>query len=306
MTQAQVECFMAVSKYQSFSRAATHMYISQPAVSKQVSQLEKDLSLTLLQRTHSGIQLTEAGKLFYRFFQKYQTDFQTIWDAARRLSTQENGTVRLGCLDGWDMSSFSPQLRKLRDEKYPEMKIRLDGYNHLAVLDALVGGAIDIAITLEITVENRPELSMRTVTSAPAVMLFSSLNPLAQKEDLTLADFRDDPFYVISPDGIGSNPMEKLAVEVCRQAGFTPRIERIPSSASVLMRLQGGTGVQVTCAWTGACRLPLFRMIPLNYPLNISAVWLDTGAPTPKTRFIDELCNHYGALAVNHPLNPWE
>ncbi|MCC8121383.1 MAG: LysR family transcriptional regulator [Oscillospiraceae bacterium] len=206
MTKAQVECLMAVSKYQSFSRAATHMYISQPAVSKQVSQLEKDLSLTLLQRTHSGIQLTEAGKLFYRFFQKYQTDFQNIWDAARRLSTQENGTIRLGCLDGWDISSFYPQLRELWEEKYPEIKISLDGYNHLTVLDAIQGGAIDIGITLEITVENRPELSVRKLTSAPSVMLFSGLNPLAQKEEPTLSDFRDDPFYVIAPQAAGATP----------------------------------------------------------------------------------------------------
>ncbi len=296
MTQAQIECFMAVAKYQSFSKAASHMYVSQPAVSKQVSQLEKSLSLTLILRTHSGIQLTEAGKLFYRFFQKQFADFQTIWDTAQRLSTQESGTIRLGCLDGWDISSFYPQLRDLWEEKYPEIKISLDGYNHLTVLDALQGGAIDIGITLEITVENRPELSVRKLTSAPSVMLFSGLNPLAQKESPSLSDFRDDPFYVIAPPGGGSNPMEQLAVEVCHQAGFEPKIECVPSSAAILMRLQAGTGVQITCAWTGACRLPLFHIVPLDRTLNISAVWLDNSTPSVKNLFIDEICNHYSGV----------
>lgn len=62
------------------------------------------------------------------------------------------------------------------------------------------------------------------------------------------------------------------------------------------MRLQAGTGVQITCAWTGACRLPLFHIVPLERPLNISAVWLDNGTPSVKNLFIDEICNHYSSL----------
>lgn len=297
---------MEVAKCLSFSKAASHMFVSQPAVSKQVALLEQSLSLTLIHRTPTGIQLTEAGKLFYRFFQKYYADFQTIWDTARRLSTQESGTIRLGCLDGWDMSAFFPQLRDLVKQKYPELKISLDGYNHITVLDALRDGAIDIGITLEITVKNQPDLTLRRVTSAPAVILFSGQNPLAQKKDLALTDFRDDPFFVISPTVGGDNPMEQLAIDVCQQAGFTPKIEYVPSSAAILMRLQSGTGVQVTCAWTGACRMPLFHIIPLDHILNISAVWLDNGVLQMKNRFIDEVCTQYSALETSHPLRPWE
>ncbi len=300
MTKAQIDCFMEVAKYQSFSKAASHMFVSQPAVSKQVSLLEKSLSLTLIDRTPTGIQLTEAGKLFYRYFQKAYADFRTLWDTAQRMSAQDNKSVRLGCLDGWDMSSFYP-LRDLLIQKSPDMKVTLDGYNHVAVLDALRGGAIDVAITLEITVGNQPDLAMQTVTTAPAVMLFSGLNPLAQKENLTLEDFRDDPFFVIAPSMDVKNPMEQLAIDLCQKAGFTPRIVYVPSSAAILMRLQGGVGVQITCAWTGACRLPLFRMIPLDHMLNISAVWLNNSEHPVKPSFIEDVCMHYSHLQ-NEPV----
>ncbi len=284
---------MEVARCQSFSKAASHMYISQPAVSKQISLLEKSLSLTLVDRTPSGVQLTEAGKLFYRFFEKSYSDFHTIWDAAQRTSAQERQNIRLGSLDGWDMSSFA-SLQNLT--KNSSRKVTLDGYNHIAILDALQNGAIDIAITLGIAAENQPDLSVQKLTSAPTVMLYSARNPVAQKDNITLKDFQNDPFFVISPTMGNDNPMEKLAIDVCREAGFTPDIEYVPSSAAILMRLQGGSGVQVTCSWTSACQMPLFRITPLNHMLDIVAVWVDNNDPPGKIDFVDDLCTHCGQL----------
>lgn len=293
MTLAQISCFMEVAKYQSFSKAAEHLYISQPAVSKQVSLLEQSLNISLIDRSYGGAQLTAAGKMFYKFFRKAEDDFNKLNDTARNIARGHTGDLRLGCLDGWDLSTFYPELRGLLVEKYPNLHINLDGYNHIHVIDALRRKEIDVAITLEIALRSQPDVSQRIVTSAPVVMLISTLHPLASKENLTLSDFRNDPFYVISPTAGSDNPMEQLAVEVCRSAGFTPHIEHTSSSASVLMRLQNGKGVQITCAWTGACRLPLYRVIPLDKMLNISAAWLDDKSNPAKQVFIDELYRHY-------------
>lgn len=293
MTRAQITCFMEVAKYQSFSKAASHMFVSQPAVSKQVSLLEEALGLTLIDRSSANLNLTEAGKMFYEFFQKYFAEFQNVWDEAKRFSSGQTGTIRLGCLDGWDLSTFYPELRGILVEKYPQLQVNLDGYNHINVLDALRRGEIDVAITLEIALQRQADLSQRNVTAAPTVMLVSALHPLAGKENLSLSDLRNDPFYVIAPTPDGDNPMERLTLEVCGAAGFTPKIEHTPNSASVLMRLQGGVGAQITCAWTGACKLPLFRAVCLDRMLNISAAWLKNDANPAKHVFIDELYRHY-------------
>ena len=293
MTLAQISCFMEVAKYQSFSKAAEHLYISQPAVSKQVSLLEKSLETTLIDRSYNGARLTDAGKMFYKFFRKAEDDFNKLSDEARKITSGHVGNPRLGCLDGWDLSTFYPEFRGLLAEKYPKLQMALDGYNHIQVIDALRRKEIDIAITLEITLRGQPDVFCRNVTSAPVVMLISSLHPLAKKENLTLADFKDDPFYAISPAVGSDNPMEQLAVDVCKKAGFTPKIEHTPNSASTLMRLQNGIGVQITCAWTSACRFPLYRVIPLDQMLNISVAWLDSNSNPATKVFIDELYRHY-------------
>ena len=293
MTLAQISYFMEVAKYKSFSRAAEHLYVSQPAISKQVALLEKSLGVTLIDRTYGGAQLTEAGKLFYKFFRKTEDDFDKVRDEVRKITSGHAGDLRLGCLDGWDLSTFYPEFRGLLAEKYPNLQVALDGYNHIQVIDALRRNEIDLAITLDITLQGQPDILRRNVTSAPVVMLISTLHPLAKKEHLTLADFKDDPFYAITPAAGSENPMERLAVEVCQAAGFTPKIEHTPNSASVLMRLQNGIGAQITCAWTGACKLPLYRAIPLDEMLNISVAWLDTNTNPARQVFIDELYRHY-------------
>ncbi len=293
MTRAQIACFMEVAKYRSFSQAASHMFISQPAVSKQVSQLEKTLGLTLIDRSASGAELTEPGRLVYQLFQRFYTDLESTLEEARRISSGKTGTIRLGCLDGWGLSTFYPELQGILEGKYPHLQIDLNGYNHVTVLDALRRGEIDVAITLEFTLWRQQDLAMRNITVAPAAVLISTQHPLAQKGELTLADLRDGPFYVVAPVAGADNPMERLTVQVCRDAGFSPKIEHFPSSAAILMRLQSGVGAQVTCAWTSACKLPLYRVLYLDEQLHISAAWLENDVNPAKRVFLEELYRHY-------------
>ena len=293
MTIAQINCFMEVARCQSFSKAASHLYISQPAISKQVSLLEKSLGVTLFDRTFNAAQLTQVGKMFYEHFQKGSIEFHALMTEAKQITTGHAGNLRLGCLDGWDLSEFFPKMRAVLGDKYPHLQLDLNGYNHTSALDALLQDDIDMAITLSITLHGQPEFSYREFTSAQTVVLFSAHNPLAAKKELTLWDFRDEPFFVITPQPGAANPMEQLTIEVCEAAGFTPKIERTSSSASVLLRLQGGTGAQITSEWTGACKLPIYRMLPLNHNLGISAVWLENQQNPAKHVFISELFSHY-------------
>lgn len=289
MTNAQIQSFMAVVQYQSFSRAAEHLFISQSAVSKNVAQLERDLGYVLIDRTYGSVRTTEVGRRFYEFFCDSEHRFDALREEVRMLTSGHAGDLRLGCLDGWDLSEFYPELQRMFREHFPGIRLRLDGYNHMRILDALAENEIDIAITLGITLPRQDKLVRREIAKASAVLLFSAMHPLAGREDLRLEDFRDEPFYVIAPSAQSTNPMETLTLRLCRAAGFEPRIERISSSVSILMCLQSGTGVQLTCQWTSAGRLPLYRMLPLDHQLSICAAWLDDDAQPAKHIFVNEL-----------------
>lgn len=293
MTKSQITCFMEVAKHQSFSKAAAQLFVSQPAVSKQVAQLERELDLPLFDRTHGAIHLSMVGKLFYDYFLKATQDFEAVVKEAHRFKNVYAGDIRLGCLDGWDVSAFFPQINKFFQEQYPNLHLVLDGYNHGEILAALRRGEIDVAITLDISAQQQPDLCVRNITPVETTLLLSSHHPDAKREKLSLASFKGDTFFVILPPAVPDPAMEGLTVELCEKAGFHPQIEYAPSSAAVLMRLQAGSGVTVTTEWTSACRSELYRALPLGRKIHMCVAWLNDGQNPAKSTFINELLFFY-------------
>ena len=102
MNQRQIESFLAVAETGNFTRAAERLYISQPAVSKQVLSLEEELGFSLLIREyHKDVQLTEAGKLYYDFFHKVTEEYKAVYEQAQQYQQKIRVTLRLGILTGW-------------------------------------------------------------------------------------------------------------------------------------------------------------------------------------------------------------
>ena len=66
MNTFQLSCFLAVAEYLNFAKAAQELHVTSPAVSQQIQSLEKELSVTLFQRTTRSVKLTEEGKAFLR------------------------------------------------------------------------------------------------------------------------------------------------------------------------------------------------------------------------------------------------
>lgn len=294
MTASQIKYFIEVAECLNISTAASRLYVSQPAVSKQIRLLEEYLGLTLFERYPTGLRLTKSGELFYDFFKRSLRELDRVWDDARHLQEDNTHTLNIGCNDGWDISGFYFELKDIIKEKLSDTEITLNGYNHVNIVESLINNETDIAISLEISLKEASGIAMRNFTSAPAVILISAQNPLAARPDLSIADFKDEPFYVISPPhASGENPMIRFTRELCRNAGFDPRLENISSAASILMRLHSGTGAQITCSWTGACRIPTFRAVELDQRLNISAAWVENDRNPAKKVFIKELCKRY-------------
>ncbi len=83
MTITQFEYFMAAAKYGNFSEAANRLYVSQPAISKQIQELEKELGVTLFQRKYRSVLLTPPGEIIYEQVKLMQVSFNATLDRAR-------------------------------------------------------------------------------------------------------------------------------------------------------------------------------------------------------------------------------
>ena len=74
MNDLQIDYFMAVATNLSFTKTSRELYVSQPAISRQISQLEKELGVRLFVRNNQKTELTDAGRLYFDLFGRYKAD----------------------------------------------------------------------------------------------------------------------------------------------------------------------------------------------------------------------------------------
>lgn len=272
MNDLQIEYFLAVARNLSFTKTADEFYVTQPAVSKQISFLEKELGVALFDRTNKTTKLTEAGKLFERHFIETKKALNRTIEEALALNQKRIGKVRVGCLEGWNISGFFPELLQLFSENYPNVEISLETYGVKGLIQALKQDNLDVIMTLGVTLHGIDGLTVRKLAEIPKILLFSSRHKLAQKADLKPEDFMDDTFFVMSAEEVSY--AGTLVKEYCAPYGFEPRIQCVRNIESMNVSVQNGLGVSISDYWSRVKDNADFRYIELNEKHEIALGWM--------------------------------
>ncbi len=136
--------FYETARYSSFSTAASHLYISQSAISQCIQQLEKDLKTTLFIRTRKGVNLTQEGRLL---FQKVETAILSIEQGESildRISHLESGTLTIAAGDTIVSKYLLPYLEKFH-AIHPDISIELANSYSAEMLKMVKEGKADLA-----------------------------------------------------------------------------------------------------------------------------------------------------------------
>jgi DNA-binding transcriptional LysR family regulator len=179
----------AIAAEGSFKRAAETLYISQPAVSLQVQNLEKQLNVPLFDRGGRRALLTEAGHLLLNYGDKILTLCQETYRAREDLQNLQGGTLIVGASQTTG-TYLLPRMMGLFREKYPEVSVQLQVHSTRRTSWAVANGQLDLAIiggevpselqeSLQVIPYAEDELSLILPVSHPFVQV-----PMIQKEDL--------------------------------------------------------------------------------------------------------------------------
>ena len=106
MRDTQLEYFVSVARNASFSKAAAELYVTQPVISQQIAALEKELGFDLFSRTTKGVQLTEAGMIYYRHAVDILSKLKAAKMVALEASKGNSGSIRIGILSSLPSSEF--------------------------------------------------------------------------------------------------------------------------------------------------------------------------------------------------------
>lgn len=274
MNDLMIDYFMAVATNLSFTKTSEELFVSQPAVSKQISQLEKELGVKLFTRSNQKTQLTEAGRLYYDLFSRFKTDFINTKVEADRIMGKTKGVLRVGFLEGWDLFNIIPSMMRDFKKEFPDSEIIINCCGVKELSTSLLTNNIDIAVTMKNTIKMYRELECTDAADITKILIYSANHPLADKqaEELTLRDFSADTF--IAPWGIVDNLIVDAISSYTRPFGFVPNITFVKNHESMITCVRNNMGVSIADEWVWAKDAADLRYITFDATDEVSVARL--------------------------------
>lgn len=287
MTSQQIEYFLAVARHLSFTKAAQSLYVTQPAISRQISALEADLGFTLFDRARGKTALTAEGELFYELFSSYAKEFAATVQKAKELTDSQTGTVSMGHLSGWNLSGFLPQLIERFNAAYPNVSVSIESRGFRSLLTALRNDKVDVILTLDVTIDRDADIAIQPLTEIPRILLYPATKQRTDGERMTVADFKNDTFWVVSEEEVPR--AAEFVRSYCAPYGFEPKVRTVPNIESMLTALQNGLGVAIMDVWQRDRTNEAFRYLTLPSSHAVSLAWRKSNPNPAIPLFINEI-----------------
>ncbi len=228
----RLKVFYVAAKTLNFTKAASELFISQPAVSKNIQEMEHTVGTPLFERLGNRLALTKAGSVLYHHAQLIFEQYNLATYEINQVIGKENGSLFIGI--STTISQYViPKILAQFVASYPENEIKVYQYNSKKVEELLIRKEIHLGITEGLT-DNR-SLKFTPFLKDEIVLVTNAQNTLFQKEDCTLLDLSTIPL-VIREEGSGTRD---IIEERLKQHGISIhrlRIEITLSSTESIKR----------------------------------------------------------------------
>ena len=224
--------FAAVARLLSFSKAAVELHISQPPLSRQVQELEKELGVSLFDRRGKATELTKAGEYFKVEVQRLLDSVELVARTVKAIGETEASSLRIGCVNFLMYSTLPPFFELVR-ERERDMKLELSVMSTEAQERAIRSGVIDIGFVRSgISDEN---LVFEPLSEERLAVIFPASANLPTEPAACIASLRDSSFVAISPT-MAPGLAEKVQA-VCAKYDCVPNVGYVCSDAYSIIKL---------------------------------------------------------------------
>lgn len=289
--------FVAVAEELSFGRAAAALNMSQPPLSKQIKDLEREIGATLFERTKRRVEITAAGQDFLL----YAKDILRMADEARyrvqQVSTGEIGKLVIG-FTGTTMYDLQEILRSF-SQLHPNVEVILRRMSTATQLERLKERSISVGNLLLPIRES--DLHFLPIRMEPFVIALPSSHPLAQhREPISISRFAEDNF-IATPRSAGTSYYD-AAMSVCVEGGFVPRISlEMDHSESIAAFVSIGMGVSLVPQSLANLKIEgvVYKRIDVEKPVVVTALAWRNDDRSPVIRSLVECATFYRQTSVD-------
>lgn len=212
-----LQYFIQVTHFKSFTKAAEHLFITQPTISKMIKNLEMELGVELFDRSRKQLTLTDAGQVVLEQAKLIDLAFNNLEREVEALSGLHKGHIRIGLPPIIDPSFFPTIIGRFHKD-YPNITFQLVEDGSKKIEEYVENDLLDIGV---IVLPTNIELfhSFSLLEEDIKVILHPD-HPLAQSTEIDLKELKNEDFILFNKDYV----LHDLVISSCKDAGFTPRI----------------------------------------------------------------------------------
>ena len=257
LTLRQLQVFESAATKLNFSLAAKQLYLSQPAVSMQIKQLEESIGLPLFEQMGKKIYLTEAGRelLHYsRSISQQLSEMEAVFDEMKGLG---HGKLTISVVN--TANYFTPQLLARFCQRYPNINVILQVANRDAVLKQLADNSTDLAILGQ--PPDGLDISAEAFLDNPLVVISAPEHPLAKLKRIKFSRLAEENFLSREPGSGTRSAMERVFAQHKIQPHIIMEME---TNEAIKQAVQAGMGLGILSLHSIELELETRRIAMLN------------------------------------------
>lgn len=273
----ELEHFVAVVKYNGFSRAASNIFVSQPTLSKSIKKLEETLNVVLFERSTRQLSLTDAGKLVYNKANKIINATEELKTSLDDLLNIPSGTIKFGVppLIG---ALFFPEIAKDFEQTNPNITLQLVEHGAKRIEYLVDDGQVDLGLV--VLPVNEKKFSITPFINEKFKLFVHANHPLANRSIIDLEELVDESFILFTREF----SLHHLIKNFCeKQANFHPKTAYESSQWDVITGLVS-VGLGVTLLPESTATMVDKEEIK-SIPIKTPPIW-SLGVITRKNRYL--------------------
>ncbi len=259
MNLYRLRIFLAVARRLSYSRAAAELFISQPAVSRHVASLEKELGVQLLGQSGNRVFLTETGRMVYGYAQRLFDVEDELAMALAEMAKLGRGKLGLGASSTPGVYLLPPAVAAFQ-ERYPDVEVSLLVANSQEIEARVLGGELDLGF---VGMNFQPGVQTLPYTRDRIVIVASTSHPLALEESVSFERLRSERFLLREP---GSGTRKVLEDELDHRGFRLVRVMELVGCEAIKRGVMAGMGIAAVSAYSVELELSqgLLKLLPVD------------------------------------------
>lgn len=256
-TLRQLQVFEKVANHLNYSRAAEELYLSQPAVSMQIKQLEGHIGLPLFEQMGKKVFLTEAGRELFHYARTIAQQLAEMEAVFGEMKGLEQGKLTLSVVN--TANYFTPQLLAKFCQRHPNINVILQVANRDAVLKQLADNSTDLAIMGQ--PPDGKDLSAESFLDNPLVVIAAPNHPLAKLKRVKFARLAEEAFLSREQGSGTRSAMERVFAQHKIQPHISMEME---TNEAIKQAVQAGMGLGILSLHSIELELETKRLAMLN------------------------------------------